>query len=466
MVTVVLSQSALLGLVKDQLWPIFNKERDRLEKIDKWYRWEHEDPRLPRGATQELRHLLELSKTPWLNLVVTTVAQTLYVDGYRSPDVADNSPIWRTWQANRFNARQVAIHRAALAYGHAYAIALPGEDAEGPRAVLRGVSPRRMIAVYQNPAEDDWPMYALSAEPQPKGWAVQVVDEEAIYYLSVTTEGEPTYLEFRVHGTGFTPVVRYANQMDLDGRTPGEVEPLIPLAARIDKTDYDRLLTQHFNSWKVRTVSGLAEFADDEEQANRKKLQLRQDDFLVAEDPDTKFGTLPETPLSGFIEAKAADVETLAAVAQVPATSLTGKVANLSAEAIAELRAGLMQKAYERQVTFGESHAQLLRLGALVEGRGELAADFMSEVTWQDMQVRSMAQAADALGKYVQMLGVPAEALWEDIPGKTKSDVDEWRAIAQRQAAQERLSALAEAAKAARGNPQVADLAARRGDAG
>lgn len=425
-----LSQSALLGLVKDNLWPQFEKERERLERVDRWYRWNPEDPQLPRGATTELKYLLQLSKTPWLNLVVTTVAQTLYVDGYRSPESSDLSPLWRTWQANKFNARQVAIHRGALAYGHAYATAFPGEDASGPRAVLRGISPRRMMAFYADPAEDDWPMYALQADPQKDGWMVRVIDEEAIYFLSLTTEGEPTYIEYREHGTGVVPVVRYANQIDLDGRTPGEVEPLIPLAARINKTDYDRLLTQHFNSWKVRTVAGLAEFADDEEQANRKKLKLRQDDFLIAEDPDTKFGTLDETPLDGFIKAKDSDVETLAALAQVPATALNGKAINISAEALAELRAGLMQKAYERQVSFGESHAQLLRLAAAQEGRADLADDVMAEVTWQDMQVRSMAQAADALGKYAQMLGVPARALWGKIPGVTKSDVDEWEKMA------------------------------------
>lgn len=441
-----LSQRALLGLVKDNLWPQFEKERERLEKIDRWYRWNPEDPKLPRGATSELKYLLELSRTPWLNLVVTTVAQTLYVDGYRSPEVGDLSPLWRTWQANKFNARQVAIHRGALAYGHAYATAFPGDDREGPRAVLRGVSPRRMMAFYADPAEDDWPMYAMQADPQKDGWMVRVIDEEAVYFLSLTTEGEPTYLEYRTHGTGVTPVVRYANQIDLDGRTPGEVEPLIPLAARINKTDYDRLLTQHFNSWKVRTVAGLSEFADDEEQANRKKLKLRQDDFLIAEDPDTKFGTLPESPLDGFIKAKDSDVETLAALAQVPATALNGKAINISAEALAELRAGLMQKAYERQVSFGESHAQLLRLAAAQEGRADLADDVMAEVTWQDMQVRSMAQAADALGKYAQMLGVPAQALWSKIPGVTKTDVDEWERLARRGAGRDVLDALRRAA--------------------
>ena len=463
-----LSPRAVEELVAERLWPAWLKEKDRLDRIDKWYRWEHEDPRLPRGATAELKALLELSKTPWLGLVVTTIAQTLFVDGYRSPERSDNAGVWRTWNANDFDQRQTAVHRAALAYGHSYVVVSPGRDAAGPRSVMRGVSPRKGLAVYAEPETDDWPLYFMQVQPQgAAGWAVRVRDEQFVYYLNVDTSGQPTYAEWREHGAGVCPAVRYTNDLDLDGRTPGEVEPLIPLAAKIDKTSYDRLLTQHYNSWKVRTIAGLSEFADNEEEANRKKLKLRQDDFLVAEDPETKFGTLDETSLDGFIKAYRSDVDDLAALGQVPVTALnTGTIANLSADAIAELRAGLTQKAFERQTSFGKSHAQALRLAAALEGDRASAEDVMARVTWQDMQVRSLSQAADALGKYATMLGVPPQALWQRIPGVTKSDVDEWKALVGREAAAKRMAAVAEAARTARENPQVADLMARRGDAG
>jgi hypothetical protein len=440
-----LNQSAVTELVRDRLFPMWKSERDRLETIDAWYRWDQEALKLPRNASAEHQWLAELAKTPWLNLVVTTVAQAMYVDGYRSPENRDNAGPWETWQRNDFDTRQTAIHRAALAYGLAYATVLPGEDASGPRSVLRGVSPRKMLAVYQDPAEDDWPMYALRGDAAAGDrWLMRLYDEEAVYFVAIGSSGdEVEFIESRIHGTGVCPVVRYTNQLDLDGRADGEVLPLIPLAKRINKTSYDRLLTQHFNSWKVRTIAGIdiapadltpraGESAEQaaERVARERMVVLRQSDMLTAKDPNTKFGTLDETPLDGFIKAYDSDIDTLAAVAQVPATSLNGKVANLSADAIAELRAGLTQKVYERQMSFGKSHAQALRLAAAQEGNVDAADDFVARVTWQDMQVRSMSQAADALGKYATMLGVPVQALWADIPGKTKADVDEWKAMA------------------------------------
>lgn len=428
-----LSQADVIEMVHDSLLPAFTAEKTRLDRVDLWYRWDQETPKLPPKATREMKSLVELAKTPWLGLVVATVAQTMYVDGYRSPDNRDNGGPWRTWNGNDFDARQVAVHEAALAYGTSYVTVLPGTGPDGAAmSVLRGVSPRRMLAFYADPAEDDWPMFAIRAEGQTdKTWAIRVYDEEAVYRLSASSDGtQVDYIDDDGHDAGVCPVVRYANKLDLDGRADGEVEPFIGVAARVNKTMFDRLLTQHFSSWKVRTVAGMAE-PEDEEEANRTKLRLRQDDLLVAEDPDTKFGTLDETPLDGFIKAWDSDLDALAAVSQIPSHNLTGKMVNLSAEALAAARASLTQKVTQRQKSFGKSHDQVLRLAAALEGDDVAAMDTAARVTWQDMEIRSLAQAVDALGKAATMLGIPPRALWSRIPGVTKSDTDEWTQIAE-----------------------------------
>lgn len=443
-----LSPEGARKLVKDELYPGWDRDRQRLARIDHWYRWEQEDIPLPRKATPELKRLALLSRVPWLTLVVTSTAQAMYVDGFRSEldptvdraetreDERRSSPPWRTWLANGMDRRQTALHRAALAYGWSFGKVLPGEDPITGRSmsVIRGVSPRKMFALWEDVAEDDWPRYTMQIVDSTRNgqMLIRVLDDTAEHELRIEDGGdEIEYLGVRgTHDAGVCPVVRFANMLDLEGRSPGEVEPNIPLAARINKTSYDRLLTQHFNSWKVRTVAGMAE-PDEEEDAVRKKLQLRQDDILVAEDADTKFGSLDETPLEGFIAAYRNDVETLAAVSQTPTHELTGQMANLSAEALAAARASLNQKVTERQKSFGASHAQMLRLAVALEGDESYSSDPTGRVTWQDMEIRSMSQAADALGKMAEMLHVPPTALWELIPGVEKSDVAEWIRLAE-----------------------------------
>lgn len=461
-----LSKSDALEVVRDRLFPLYREQRSELDLIDSWYRWDHEKPKLPRRASEEHKWLAELSRTPWLNIVVTTVAQALYANGYKSP--VDASP-WDTWQANDFDHRQIAVHRAALAYGMAFVTITPGRDADGPRSVMRGVSPRKMIAVYADAAEDDWPMFAARFEKASQSsYMVRLYDEEAAYFLSLDASGdEPEFIEYREHGAGVCPVVRYTNMLDLDGRADGEVGPLIPLAKRIDKTDYDRLLAQHFNSWKVRVISGIdatqgpgapREGEDPAAAADRALTRLQQNDIITLKDPQSRATTLAETSLDGFIKAKGSDIDSLAALAQVPVTALNGGVSNISAEALVELRAGLNQKVKERQKSFGKSHVQALRLAAHLEGNGRASVDYKAKLEWEDTRVRPWGQTVDALGKAAQMLGVPPQELWEELPWLDQSDLEDMRRSAAGTAASETRSRIAEAAERARQDPTVARL--------
>jgi len=429
-----LSEADAKDLVARELLPAFLAERERLDRIDRWYRWSHDEPHSPRQATREYKELAGRAQTPWLGLVVTSVAQALYVEGYRRAREPDNAEPWSWWQANGMDARQVAVHRAALAYGLAYATVLPGEDDTGTAMpVIRGVSPRRMMAFYEDPADDDWPKVALRGDPAKvdgqHGWKLRLYDETSVYYLKAA--GGAMELErVEAHDLGLCPVVRYANMLDLEGRADGEVEPFIPVAARIDQTVFDRLVVQRFASWVVRTIAGMAK-PDKPEEAAAEKLRLKVEDILVAEDPDTKFGSLPATQLDGFIKAVEEDIRALAAVTQTPPHHLLGQMANLSAEALAAAEASLSRKVEERKHMFGESHEQVLRLAATVAGDTAGARDVSAQVRWRDMESRSLAQTADALGKLAQMLAVPVEALWERIPGVTQQDVDRWKALAE-----------------------------------
>lgn len=437
-----MSQTDLLAYIGDTLWPAFNAERKRLDRIDKWYRWDHEQPHAPNRATAESRQLAERSQAPWGGLVVTAVAQALYVDGYRASKENDNAAPWSWWQANGLDKHQIAVHRAALAYGIAYTTTMPGTSQMLDEAmpVIRGHSPRRFFAMYDEPAYDDFPHIAMEADDVKidgnPGWALRVYDADYVYFVRCGAGGDGLqYIEWREHGIGVCPVVRFTNMLDLEARADGEIEPIIPMLARIDQTVFDRLVVQRYGSWVVRTISGMAKpegMNDDQWEAfrERAKLALTVDSILVNESPDAKFGSLPATPLEGFIAANEADIRQLAAASQTPAHEMLGQMANLSAEALAAARASLTAKVDERKVTFGDSWERNLRLAGHAMGDIAAAADFSAEVRWRDTELRSIGQAADALGKYAQMLGVPVELLWEKIPGWTDQDVERAKQLA------------------------------------
>lgn len=431
-----MSQKETLGIVRSVLWPAFTAEKDKLDRIDRWYRWDHDRPHQPRHSTSEYKELSARAQTPWLGLVVTSVAQSLYVEGYRRADAEADASAWRWWQANGMDGRQIAVHRAATAYGLSYTSVLPGvDDFDEEMPVIRGHSPRRMMAFYDEPERDDWPHLALQAEPArvngSMGYALRVYDDTSIYFLQGDASGDTfTWVESRLHDVNVCPIVRFSNSLDLEGRADGEVEPFIPVAGRIDQTVFDRLVVQRFASWIVRTVSGLDK-PESEAEAAATRLRLKVEDLLVGEE-GVEFGHLPATPLDGFIAATKADIMNLAAVSQTPAHELLGDMVNLSADALAMARASLTAKVEERKHGLGESWEQTLRLASWVMGDIDAARDYSAQVRWRDTEIRSLAQAADALGKIATMLGVPVEVLWEKIPGWTDQDVDRAKAIAER----------------------------------
>lgn len=465
-----LSNKDVVALVGDQLIGAFDTERRRLNEIDLWYRHNQPDIFLPRRHTQEMARLAELAKTPWLGLVVAVLSQAAFIDGFKAPESSANvDASWRTWLGNHLDSRQIAINRATFAFGYSFATVLPGRAPDGSNmARIRGWSPRDMQGFYAEDdlAEADFPMYLLRVSEQPNGERLIWLYDEANRY-TLTSEGGLKLITVDAHKAGVCPGVRFANQLDLEGRADGEVEPFIPVAGRLNKTDFDRLLAQHFQSMQVRYITGMALPENDEDaaaEANRKKMQLRHDDILIAEDPEARIGVLPPTPLDGLISARKADVETLAAVSQTPTNALTGDMVNLSAEALQSIRAQFDQKLGERKISLGRSYAQALRLAARLEGNLDVANDVSARVTWQDTSTRSLAQAVDAYGKAVTMLNVPAEALWSKIPGVTQDDVREWQTLARRDAARAQISALSAAAQAARANPLVTQLGAQGGN--
>jgi hypothetical protein len=135
---------------------------------------------------------------------------------------------------------------------------------------------------------------------------------------------------------------------------------------------------------------------------------------------------LDQTSLEGFITAQEADVKDLFTVLQLPADIAGGQIINVGPDALAAARKGFSQKVFEKQRSIGITHSRLLRLAAVIEGDLEQGADYRARVHWQDPDIRSLAQAADAWGKIVTMLKVPAWAAWSHLPDVDPEEVDLW----------------------------------------
>lgn len=388
-------------------------EADGFGAIYLYMRGKQPHPVVPSGVPSEFRRLAKMSRINLVKLALDVPAQSLYIDGYGTSNGSDDDA-WAVWQGNKLDARQTAIHRSALGYGVSYTRVTPGV----PVPLIKGVSPRNMTTVYSDD-DESWPRWALERivdRTGPVRW--RLYDDQAVYFLVETPTGQEVY-DVRPHGLGVTPVVRFRNVEDLDDDQVGEVEDLMPLQDQTDKTTFDLLCAQHFQSFRQRYIMGWVPKNEAD------KLAAGVQRWLTFADPNTQVGEFGQVDLTGYLDSRTAILEYLATLSQTPPHHLLGKLVNLSAEALVAAEVGQRRKVNERETTFGESWEQVFGLAARAQGR---RIETGAQVRWRDTEARSLAATVDALGKIVTMLGVPAEELWSRIPGVTQQDVERWMA--------------------------------------
>jgi hypothetical protein len=435
------------GLAKELL-SILDRDAERLARIDDYLHGLHDDPYMPDLADKEYKLLAKRCVSNWLPLLVDTPAQALYVDGFRrakGEDAKADSEEWKHWQGSRLDARQLAVHRGALTYGHSFTLT---ERLRNGKVRTKGLSALRTAAVFIDAANDDTPYAALTVTKWPgKGeddWGTARLWDGKNEY-GVAFQGDGTD-KVRVssgvkHGASECPVTRFAAHVDLEGRTLGVIEPMMALQDRINQTVFDLLVAQTYGSFKVRTATGMAPpivrnpetgeaVLDDNGNPQAIPMNHNAKRFLFAEDENVRFGSLDETPLGGFIESIDMSIRHLSAISQVPPHHLLGQIANLSAEALQAAETALSRRIQEFRVGFGESWERVFRLAAEIAQVPVGDDDFSGEIIWRDMESRSLAQAADALGKLKEQLEIPKKGLWRRVPGVTQTELDEWEDLA------------------------------------
>lgn len=423
------------------------KDSDRLELIDNYRQGNHQPPYMPDGADAEYRKLAQRSVTNFCELVVQTPVQALYVDNFRRAGKSSLGSTYEMehWQTSSLDQRQTPVYLDAISFGFC---AVLTERKRNGKVISTGLSPLRTVLLYEDPAVDSEPVGAVYVRSSPADentpGEVWCWDSEFKYILSNSLSGDLRVVSAERHGASEVPVTQFSAFRDTLGRTWGVIEPLIPQQDRFNQTIFDLLVLQSYSSFEVRTVTGMApppqrRYNRDTEEWEvvtdgdgnpvpaRETLSARR--FFFAEDPDVKFGSLPATSLGGMIDAADLALRHISATTQTPPHFLLGQIANVSAEALEAAETALMRKVEHFRTSFGESWERVFRIAAEIEGQTSSAEDYSGEVLWRDMGASSLAQSADALGKFADSLGIPKRALWNRVPGVTSGEVEDWERI-------------------------------------
>lgn len=434
-------ERADISALISKMWSLHMSERAWLDRIYEYVNGLRGRPQVPEGASDEVKDLAKLSVKNVLGLVRDSFAQNLSVVGYRSPTAREDAPEWDLWQRNRMDARQAEVHRPALTYGAAYVTVTPSDN--GP--VFRPRSPRQILAVYADPALDAWPQYALET------WITQrdakqrrmgmLYDDTYMYELDLgelstgDTAAEAarvtrpisvvSVLEVTRHGATFEgqpvcPVVRFVNSRDADDMIVGEIAPLILQQQAINAVNFDRLIVSRFGAFPQRVITGWQGSSSEVLKASSMRI-------WTFEDPDVKSSSFPAASVEPYNSILEEMLQHVAMTAQISPSQVTGKMINVSAEALAAAEANQQRKLAAKRESFGESWEQVLKLAAEMNGdqpdAAELTmADAGAEVIWRDTEARSFAAVVDGVTK-LAAAGVPIEQLLTLVPGMTQQQI-------------------------------------------
>lgn len=352
-------------------------------------------------------------------LIIDSISERLQVTGFRMTDEPDaDKDAWDIWQRNFMDSDSNASHIDALALGTSFATVWADEDGE-PTITPESATDlyvqyypgsRRKVEAGLKRYRDDWGQeYATLWTPTNVYTSIAKRTNGSKQLRWEEAKSEPNPL-------GVVPIVPLTNRTRLRLAPFSELEPILPLADAISKISADALIASEFAAYPMKYIAGM-EIEEDENGKAKSPFQIAIDRVLISEDPATVFGQFAAADLGNYVKLIDSYIAALAAISRIPFHYfLIGRGGQPpSGEAITSAEAGLVAKAKERMLHFGESWEQVMRLAFLVKHDKVKAKAFNAEVIWGDPQYQSRAALIDSAVKLASGLDVPRPQLWMDV---------------------------------------------------
>ncbi|KPC91094.1 hypothetical protein ADL27_32470 [Streptomyces sp. NRRL F-6602] len=221
---------------------------------------------------------------------------------------------------------------------------------------------------------------------------------------------------------GVVPVVKLSNRKRLHGNGLGprydrpfsELHPIIPIQDAITKITADAIVASEFAAYPQRIITGL-EFSEDKNGDAVSPIQSAIDRMILLEGDGINFGQFTAADLNNYVNMINMLVQHISTISRVPPHYfLINGGQSPSGESIQSAEAGLVAKARERMLHFGEAWEEVMRLAFRVRG-DKRAEAYNAEVIWRDPERKSQAVATDSAVKLVQAGIISTRQAAEDL---------------------------------------------------
>jgi hypothetical protein len=401
--------------------------------------------------TERLKKFLNIGSGLEFNLnlcsvVVDSLAERLVVTGF---DADDQSQIlWDWWTQNCMDGVQVDVHLATVRDGDGYI--LVDWDAEKERPVFwhELACDGDGVMVHYGERRKE-PLFAS------KRWRVESDDAEQagnvrrlnLYYPDriekyidrsnreqggsqleawtryVENDGDPWPIPWTMDGQPGgepigVPVVHFRNRAQGYNYGQSELKAALGPQNALNKSVIDLLAAADTSAFRLPWVTG----------GDPGGVDIFPGAIMSFDSPDVRIGELGAGDLSQLL---ATIDRFMLAVAQVTRTPVSNfqPTRQIAAEGtLKQQEAGLVAKIQNRQVFFGNSWENAMRIARRLHnafGPGDEMDDEQSISTrWADAETRNELETAEVAAIHVEKLGVPREVAWRKV-GYTQDEIDE-----------------------------------------
>jgi hypothetical protein len=404
----------LLAKRMDERWA-------RMRVFDDYFEGRHPNAFATAQWREAFGSLLRELNDNWCQVVVTSAARRLKVQGFRfGSNRAADQDANAIWQANGLDAQSKMAQQEAIKLGEAgWLVEPPMDGRKYPRITWE--HPSEFIVAHA-PGDRRVRVAALKKwhdELDDYWYATLFLPGSIWKFRSERTNKDgkgPIKWGFRPGGgefpnpLGVVPGVAIQNDPSLTGGR-SDLASGIPIQDAVNKLCSDMIVASEYAAYPQRVITG-AELPDDPVEAAKVKTGVQR--IFTVEDPAARVFNLQAADLKNYVNAIEMFIQHFAAQTNTPPHYLLGNMVNISGDALAAAESGLVSKVDDKKDPFGEAHEDMMRLAFLSMGDLERANADDAETLWAPSERRSFAQVVDGAVKLAQ-IGFPPETVMEEL---------------------------------------------------
>lgn len=407
--------------------------------------------------------------------VIDTLRERLNVSGFQVNGKAidnqeDNGPeaqlaalFWAWWEENRYDAQQIRLHRRALRDGKSYVMVSYDNANSRPRFTLLPVDDGTTgVSCHRNPENPDEVLYMCyyfyTYDPMSKPGETGK-ERKNVYFpheVRKYIRGGAEYRWLKMDGlqAPFDPgdsvwPIRWVDSQDaplgiaiIEFENPGgsEVAQIIGLQNLLNKSWLDLVAAADAAGFPILAIEDAQpqSFADAVAE-NEQDDDIEGDDELfmapgrILDLKGAKAHRIESGDLSQLIDVIRLTIDAIAGVSKTPPHTLWPVGGDIpSGEALKMLESGLVKRAEERFLIFGQSWADVLKMAYKLEktfGSSSIPDIPQLKITtvWHSAETRNEKSDAE-MAEIYKRLGIPDEEIFATL-GFSPQEIQKFKAM-------------------------------------